>query len=263
MSAAQLARTGRAAAALVAAALILGLGPGGCSKRVLETPSGAGARGPRTIVHQVGPGETLALIADNYYGDPGRAGQIATDNGIQDPEQLAIGSSLVLRFSKPEWEVARRRAAAMKPYNRGVDFLEEERLAAAENEFRDALAIAPDFLNARYNLALVQMQRGRLDEAEAILAELVSIRPQDRDFLFAHGHVLFLQTRLDEAVAELRRLLTLDPRHRRGAYALARALQASERTAEAIAAWQAYLQLDDTSAWAEEARRNLRQLQGE
>jgi tetratricopeptide (TPR) repeat protein len=260
-------RPSAAATLVLGPILVLALGLAGCSKRVIRTPGGPGAEAgelpPRTIVHQVGPGETLALIADNYFGDPALSGRIAADNGISVPEQLAIGSALVLRFSEQEWEVARRRAAAMKPYNRGVGFLEEERLDAAERAFEEALAIAPDFVNARYNLALVLMQRGHLDRAEAILAELTAARPVDRDFRFAHGHVLFLQARFAEAVAEFHRLLALDPAHRRGAFGLARALHESGRAAEAMRAWEAYLALDADSAWAEEARRHLRQLRGE
>ena len=59
------------------------------------------------------------------------------------------------------------------------------------------------------------------------------------------------------------KLLTQDPTHRRGSFSLARALQESGRTEEAIAAWEAYLRLDDSSSWAETARRNLGILRGD
>jgi tetratricopeptide (TPR) repeat protein len=213
-------------------------------------------------VHQVSPGESLATIADNYYGDPAQQEQIARDNGVASVEDLDTGSALVLRFDEREWQVAQKRAAAMKPYNRGVDFLEREQLDEAEREFRLALEIAPNFVNARYNLALVLMQRGQHEPAERQLAALVDERPSDSDFLFAYGHVLFLELRFAEAVAAFEQLLKLDPSHRRGAFGLARALQEAGRNEEAIAAWQAYLQLDSTSSWADTARRNLQQLQG-
>jgi tetratricopeptide (TPR) repeat protein len=203
------------------------------------------------------------MIADNYYGDPERGSQILTDNQLQDPQRLAPGSVLLLRFDKKEWPLAQRRAAAMKPYNRGVGLLEHNDLAGAEREFRLALEIAPQFTNARYNLALVLSKRGRHEEAEDLLADLLSYRPQVPDFLFAFGHVLFLQARFTEAIAAFQKLLNLDPHHRRGTFGLARALQEGGFSQEAMAAWEAYLDLDNQSTWAESARRNLEKLQSE
>jgi cytochrome c-type biogenesis protein CcmH/NrfG len=88
-------------------------------------------------------------------------------------------------------------------------------------------------------------------------------RPDDPDFLFAYGHVLFLETRFNEATAAFQRLLATESRHRRGAFGLARSFQEAGRRQEAIAAWEAYLLLDDSSARAEDARRNLARLRSE
>lgn len=248
------------ALALLTVWLLIG---NGCSKRVLRTEPGRSAGDPRTIVHQVTPGETLSRIADNYYGDPDRYQRIATDNGITDPARLAPGSALLLRFSKQEWRVAQRRAAAMQPYNHGVESLEQERLDDAEQEFRLALEIAPEFHSARYNLALVLLKRGQHEQAEELLDGLVAERPRDQDVLFAYGHVLFLEARFAEAATIFRRLLGKDPQHRRGTFGLARALQEAGNHSEAIGVWEAYLGLDDTSAWADVARRNLQELRRE
>ena len=80
----------------------------------------------RVIEHVVGPGESLARIADNYYGDPDRYQDIAGDNGISDPGRIVPGSVLRLSFSADEWDAARKRAAAMIPYNKGVDLMANE-----------------------------------------------------------------------------------------------------------------------------------------
>jgi tetratricopeptide (TPR) repeat protein len=218
------------------------------------------AAASRVIEHRVAAGETLAQVADNYYGDPDAAAQVARDNGLVEPGRLAAGSVLRLRFSEDQWEQARRRASALGPYNRGVELMAAGRLAEAEEAFSLALTTAPDMASARYNMALVAGQRGRHEEAAAILAVLADERPGNTDFRFALGHALFSASRPQEAAAAFREALAIDPAHRRAAFGLARALEEAGDTAGAVAAWRRYLQLDDSSGWAAQARSHLRDL---
>jgi Flp pilus assembly protein TadD len=252
-------RTG-ACLGLVAALLLTG-----CAKRMAPPPEAARApetTGPRMLVHEVAPGETLALIADNYYGDPDAAARIARDNGIEDPARLATGSTLLLRFDRGSWAEARRRSAALEPYNRGVEAFERDDLETAENQFRLALRTAPALVSARYNLALVLGQRGRHEEAQSILADLHALRPGDPHIGFALGHTLFQQGDFVRAAKVFSSVLLAHPDHRRAAFGLARSLQESGDTAGAVAAWRRYLELDATSSWADQARRHLRDLGG-
>jgi len=235
--------------------LVAGCGP----KNAAVRTDGA----PRLIEHTVGVGETLDLIADNYYGDPARAGAVAEANGLSGTGEVVPGSVLHLKFNASEWETARRRAAALKPYNRGVDMLANGRLAAAEKQFRLALDTAPGMVSARYNLALVYLKRGRTDRALVLLAELTQARPANADFAFARGNALFQATRFEDAAVQFRSALKLRPDFRRAAFGLARSQQEAGHRRRAIAAWQAYLALDSTSSWAATARRNLRDLQEE
>lgn len=246
----------------------------GCAKQVTTSPRPADAEPPAqphapfplpggmTLAHTVREGETLARIADLYYADPARARDVAKANGLTDPDQLAPGSVIALRFGPQEWDDARRRATALEPYNRGVDAMEAGDLEGAEREFRIALQTAPELVDPRYNLALVLMKRGRYEEAQRILAELASQRPRDADIGFALGNCLFYQTRHDEAAAAFHRVLSFQPGHLRAAFGEARSLQEAGRRDEAIAAWRRYLELDASSSWAAAARRNLAELQG-
>ena len=234
---------------------------GGCAKKVLEYPPSAATKsGPRAIEHRVTEGETLGSIADNYYGDPARAADIALANGLADPDGVLPGSLLRLQFAGEEWGSARRRAAALEPYNRGVDLLAREQLGEAERQFRMAMETAPELLAARYNLALVLVKRGRNSDALPLLEDLTARRPQDPDFLFARGHALFLMTRFDEAAAQFRLALAVRGDHQRAAFSLARSLQEAGQVDQARAAWLRYLELDDASSWATAARRHLRKL---
>jgi tetratricopeptide (TPR) repeat protein len=237
---------------------------GGCAKRIevpepeRSEPTGGEAQ---VVIHRVAAGETLAIIADNYYGDPGRAAAIARANELEDPNRLAVGSTLLLRFTPEEWRDARHRAAALESYNRGVEALDRDDLETAESQFRLALRTAPELVSARYNLALVLDRRGRFEEAATTLAELHAARPHDADIAFALGHAYFQQGAFDAAAEAFERALAERPGHRRAAFGLARSLQESGRGAEAAAAWRHYLELDSTSSWADQARRHLRELE--
>ena len=237
----------------------------GCSKKVTTTPDTGEppelAAGDHFLDHTMAEGETLAQVADNYYGDPAVAERIARENGLAGPDRVIAGSVLRLNFSDEEWEQARQRSAALVSYNKGVDLLANERLAEAEKQFRLAVDTAPDLVAAKYNLALVLLKRGKTEQALVYLEELTAERPTDTDFLFARGNALFQATRFDEAAVQFRAALALDPTAKRAAFGLARSLQEGGHTDEAIAAWTNYLELDSTTSWAAAARRHLTILQ--
>lgn len=242
---------------------VLVLTAAGCAKKVAPPQEGPlpPADDARVLEHTVGRGETLAVIADNYYGDPDRRTDIARDNGLADPDRIVPGSLLRLRFSEDEWESARRRAQALEAYNRGVEMMGKERLGEAEKHFRSALVAEPDLTAARYNLALVLLKRGHTEQALGLLEELTTVRPLDKDFRFARGNALFQAARFDEAAEQFELALERDPGFKRASFGLARSLQEGGHTDRAIAAWQGYLALDETSSWAAAARRNLKTLQ--
>lgn len=247
---------------LVGCALLLVLAA--CSKHVTSEPVDAADAGHRrSVEHRVATGETLTTVADNYYGDPDRAADIARENGLTDPQRLAPGSLLRLTFTAREWPEAQQRIDALEPYNRGVELLAQDDLPGAEEQFRLAVATAPEMVNARFNLAVVRLKRGDYNEAQELLAALVAERGDDPDFRYAYGHTLFLRADFDGAAAAFENLLERHPGHRRGTYGLARSYQEAGRRDDAIRTWRAYLAIDDTSSWADAARRNLRQLQSE
>lgn len=237
------------------------VGLASCGKRVMPETAAPVAEA-EIIEHTVGAGESLERIADLYYGDPGRAAAIAADNGLSDPSRLAEGSVLRLRFAPQEYRRARQRAAAFEPYSRGVEAMGRGDLVEAERRFRLALRTVPDLADARYNLALVLLKRGRAEEATDLLRPLVAERPADADAGFALGNALFQQTRYLEAAQVFGDVLATAPDHRRAAFGHARALQEAGARQEARDAWRRYLDLDADSNWAAEARRHLRELDG-
>jgi len=49
---------------------------------------------PVSVPHRLRGGETLADLAQRYYGDPGRSEVLRVFNGIEDPRRLAVGRTL-------------------------------------------------------------------------------------------------------------------------------------------------------------------------
>jgi tetratricopeptide (TPR) repeat protein len=237
----------------------------GCAKRTLLEPARLDTLRTQedyTLVHTVAAGETLRSVAELYYGDPERAGEIAAGNALSDPDRLDVGDDLILLFSEDEWAGAERRYRARVPYNHGVDAFASGRLDVAGNAFREAARIDPTFDDAAYNLALVELRRGRNEAAEDLLADLRMRRPEDVDVLVALGNSLFYQTRFGESAEVFRDLLVLSPDHRQGTYGLAQALTESGMVGSAIRAWEAYLKLDSQSSWSVRAREQLKTLRG-
>ena len=65
---------------------------------ILSVVSGAIAQGPQAIIHVVRPGETLASIAERYYGDAARERVIVAENGLNNQ---GIGITVGMRLVVP------------------------------------------------------------------------------------------------------------------------------------------------------------------
>jgi nucleoid-associated protein YgaU len=70
----------------------------GVTDDALEWPLAPGGpqREPARRVHVVVAGDTLARLAQHYYGDAGRWPEIAERNQVSDPAQLQIGQRLTI-----------------------------------------------------------------------------------------------------------------------------------------------------------------------
>jgi tetratricopeptide (TPR) repeat protein len=110
-----------------------------------------------------------------------------------------------------------RQALAVQPnyaaahINLGAVLMARNNAREAIDHFRAAVAIDSDAAGAHYNLAFAYAATGRLDESIRSYAEALRCRP---DFAEAHanlGQVLSARGRLDEAIAHLREAARLLP----------------------------------------------------
>ena len=131
--------------------------------------------------------------------------------------------------------------------DRGVALMGRYEYAAAEEVFAEVAKAAPDWLDARVNLAIATLNRQREgDEALAldILATVLAEDPQHLRALYASGILRFHGGQTDAATALFRQVAAGDPHDAYAAYFLGQTLLQSG-DAEAAAGWfEKAIQLD-------------------
>jgi len=247
----------RAARSAFAAALLpLVLGACGGPPSVTAT----GERTVEIVSHEVSEGETLASIADDYYGDREAASFLAEVNGVPADADLAAGSVLDVPAGAADLARYGRRTEAKVHYNRGTMLAERGDLKKAEEEFKTALRIDPRFADAGYNLGVVLLMSGEASRSVAVLEQVVRVRRDDPAVLFALAKAYLDSGRAGDAAATLEQVLALDPSNEDALYLRGLALLEDDRTDDAVFHLDAYLRSHPNGVWAEQARRTLKDI---
>jgi len=216
--------------------------------------------GERVLQHTVEQGETLESIANEYYADADRAGEIARFNNV-DSDAVRGGDVLRIPVTPSEMASLERREHARGPYNRGLELVERGSYLDAASAFREALEMDPDFAEAHYNLGVTYQQLKSYDRAAQQFKKATRLRPRHVEYRYATGGAYFYLNRYHDAIKWFRKTLELAPRHLKAQYSLAVAYERDARPGKAHRAWQRYLELDSTSDWAAEARQRLELLE--
>lgn len=216
--------------------------------------------GDRVLLHVVQEDESLADVADDYYGNSRRARDIRRFNDLDRGEDPEPGAELRIPMTPKDMEALGRRRRARVPYAAGVDLVAERSFVDASIKFREAIELDPRFAEARYNLGATYQRMKAHEKALEEFKEAAELRPDNPTYCFAVGGSYFHLERYRRAADEFRRALKLDPFHLQARYSLAATLEKLGRTSEARREWRKYLDLDSTSAWADEARSRLEKL---
>jgi tetratricopeptide (TPR) repeat protein len=216
--------------------------------------------GEKVVDHTVARGETLEEIAAEYYGDRGRAGEIAKFNRL-DADRVRSGQTLRIPLTPDEQAALTRRQSARGPYNEGLAQVEGGRYLDAVLSFQRAIELDPAFGAAHYNLGVTFQRLESYDKAESAYRDAVRCDPGDANYKYALGATCYHQGDYTHAIDWFRRALEIDDRHRNAQYSLAKAYEKTAQPSRARAAWIRYLEIDGDSAWADEARSRLEQLE--
>jgi tetratricopeptide (TPR) repeat protein len=142
----------------------------------------------------------------------------------------------------------------------GAMYLKLNRLEIAEECFREALRLNPDYLRARVNLFTVLKSMGNNAAAALEGDRILESNAEYPDICFGMAEVLQNMGRTAEALAHLDRALCLRPRYIQALFLRARLLVHCERHAEARQAYEACLALNPGPEIGNPAREALQAL---
>ncbi|MGH2517830.1 MAG: tetratricopeptide repeat protein, partial [Ktedonobacterales bacterium] len=208
------------------------------------------------------------MLLGQAYAKLGRAGEAASAFALAaklrpTAEALAAEGAAHRTASQPDAaHLAFTRARQLDPRNAEISYqlgetcLELGRLAEAEGELRDALALRPRHAPTLVALGRLHAIRKEWDEALAVLRQAAECDPPDATAYMELGRALLGRQRPAEAVHALERAVALMPASADVQIALGVGLSAIGRRAAARKALSRALELDPTSA---EARRLLKQ----
>ncbi len=112
----------------------------------------------------------------------------------------------------------RDRAEAIAHNRRGIELALKERNDDAIAEFRAAVVLDPDYVEARNNLGMVFKRNGEIDRAIAEFLTSVKLDPEDADSHENLASALFDKGRFEESLIEYRALARINPRRPQAHY---------------------------------------------
>ena len=98
-------------------------------------------------------------------------------------------------------------------FAQGMRHHQSGQLAAAAEQYRQALAIEPGHANSQYCLGLIALQAGRNADAIVCLEQAVVRNRKEPDWHYNLGVAYQNEGRAADALAQFQRTLTLDPAH--------------------------------------------------
>ena len=138
--------------------------------------------------------------------------------------------------------------------------MESDTLPQAVESYRQALELAPEWVDAHINLGVALYQMGRVEEARDEFAAAVRLDPLSGISRYNLGCVLEEQGNIDEAIGHLRRAARAMPAHADVHFNLALAYEKRGERRLARLEWITYLRHAPSGPWADQARAHLKQL---
>ena len=184
------------------------------------------------------PTPAMVQAAAPLLSDPVRAVRIETarvlagvgQRSLTQEEQTAFAAA-ILELFEAEMIDAERPEAHL---NIGLMETKLRHPSEAENHYRTALRLDPNFTPALVNLADLDRMRGQNQESTELLRKAMAIDPDDADVKHALGLALARQHNYADAIPELRHASELAPDNARYAYVYAVALNSIGAGASAM-----------------------------
>lgn len=148
-------------------------------------------------------------------------------------------------------------------YNIGISYMQKKDEKQAEEAWKKALEIKPDYAEALTALATLYNNQKRFDEAAAMSARAASAGGPgggSADAIYNQGIILWNQGKIPEAKAKFEEALKTDPGYADAHYQMGMALLNEGKLPEAVASFEKYLSLAPDGQFAAQARTMVAQL---
>jgi predicted CXXCH cytochrome family protein len=184
------------------------------------------------------PGDRLWPVVAPLLSDPSRGVRIRAVSvlaAVPTANQPAADRAAFERVA--DEFIAAQQFNADRPESRatlGNFYVRRGLTGEAENEYKAALRLSPQYAPAAINLADLYRQLGRDHEGEAVLRTAIGSSSQDAGLHYALGLTLTRERRPDDALAEFRIATRLEPERSRYAYVYAVALHSSGHDDDAM-----------------------------
>jgi TolB-like protein/DNA-binding winged helix-turn-helix (wHTH) protein/Tfp pilus assembly protein PilF len=122
----------------------------------------------------------------------------------------------------------------------------ERNFAGAENEFKRAIQLNPNYAHAHHWYALQLMGMGRVDEAVKEIRRAQDLEPLSLIINVGARWIFYHARRYDQSIEEFRKVLDLDPNFARGYWAIEEPYEQKGMYEEALAALAKARQLSDS-----------------
>ena len=103
------------------------------------------------------------------------------------------------------------RVEARDHNQKGIAFARSGNHVAAVKEFREAVALRPDYGEAHFNLGVSLTQLGEASAAVDAFRSAARLRPDAAVIRLALASALFQRGEIEDAIAEFRQSIRLDP----------------------------------------------------
>ena len=154
---------------------------------------------------------------------------------------VAEGNELLNKRDFAAAEEKYRQAVALSPeqedlhYNLGIALARQGKVEEAKKHYEKALQLFPDYAEAQNNLGNLLLSQNKMDEAIALFRQAIQNSPENPSFRNNLGTAFARRQMVAEAIAEFQEAVRLAPDYVEARVNLANALLASGRPDEAVA----------------------------
>jgi Flp pilus assembly protein TadD len=204
---------------------------------------------------------TIVLVPTTAANDAGKAAEL---------KKIFEEGVAASRANNPDLAIEKFTAAlALSPqcfdcqYNIGVAYMSKKDDKAAEEAWKKALEIKPEYPEAMNALATLYNNQKRFDEAAAMSAKAAASGGGgggSADAVFNQGIILWNQGKIADAKVKFEEAIKLDANHPEAHYQLGMALLNEGKLTEAVAEFEAYVKLAPDGQYATQAKGMIAQL---